>query len=91
VLYFRDYGLYDLAQLRFAEKGTSKIQKNFYVRFDKTRAYYFTTDEVKQIFEKAGFQTIECKYFYRVVENRKDEKVMHRVWIQAKFRKVHSN
>ena len=46
VLYFRDYGLYDLAQLRFAEKGTSKICKNFYVRADKTRAYYFTIEEV---------------------------------------------
>ncbi len=81
MLYFRDYGLYDLAQLRFAEKGTSKISKNFYALFDKTRAYYFTTAEVKSIFESAGFETIECKYFYRVVENRKDEKVMHRVWI----------
>ena len=91
VLYFRDYGLYDLAQLRFAEKGTSKISKNFYARFDKTRAYYFTTEEVQSIFESAGFVTIECKYFYRVVENRKDEKVMHRVWIQAKFRKALSN
>jgi len=46
---------------------------------------------VKEIFEAAGFATIECKYFYRVVENRKDEKVMHRVWIQAKFRKASSN
>ena len=24
---------------------------------------------------------------YRVVENRKDQKTMHRVWVQAKFRK----
>lgn len=51
------------------------------MRSDKTRAYYFTTQEVKELFEAVGFTTIECKYFYRVVENRKDEKVMHRVWI----------
>ena len=85
--YFRDYGRYDLAQMRFAEKGTSKIAQNFYVRQDKTRAYYFTIEEVQEIFEKAGFQCLECKYVFRQVENRKDEKVMHRVWIQARFHK----
>lgn len=88
VLYFRDYGKYDLAMLRFAERGTSKIETNFYVRNDKTRAYYFTTEQVQELFESVGFQTIECKYFKRVVVNRKDEKVMHRVWIQGKFRKT---
>lgn len=49
-LYFRDYGRYDLAQLRFAGKKGSKLKENFYVRNDKTRAYYFTTKQVKNIF-----------------------------------------
>ena len=50
VLYFRDYGRYDLAQLRFAKKANSKLKDNFYVRTDKTRAYYFTLEEVETLF-----------------------------------------
>ena len=55
------------------------------MRSDKTRAYYFTIEEVRAIFEEAGFKQIENQYHYRMIENRKDQKVMHRVWIQAKF------
>ena len=40
VLLFRDYGLYDHAQLRFGRGH--KITDNFYVRQDGTRAYYFS-------------------------------------------------
>ena len=49
------------------------------MRNDKTRAYYFTEEEVKDIFcnfgaedEQIGFECIECDNHYRVVENRKD-------------------
>lgn len=59
ILYFRDYGRYDLAQLRLAQRANQKLKDNFYVRSDKTRAYYFTTEEVREVFEGAGFHQIE--------------------------------
>ena len=86
-MYFRDYGRYDMAQIRFAQRGNQKLAENFYVRHDKTRAYYFTIEEVAEMFEKVGFEVIENKYCYRLIENRKDEKKMHRVWIQSRLRK----
>ena len=72
VVFFRDYGRYDMAQLRFSKRGNQKLADNFYVRNDKTRAYYFTLEEVSEIFEKNGFKMIENKYFYRMIENRKE-------------------
>ena len=81
VVFFRDYGRYDMAQLRFAQRGNQKLGENFYVRHDKTRAYYFKIEELEEMFTKVGFEVIENKYFYRLIENRKEEKKMHRVWI----------
>ena len=88
VVYFRDYGRYDMAQLRFAQRGKQKLADNFYVCADKTRRYYFTIEQIEELFKAVGFEVIENKYHYRLIENRKEEKKMHRVWIQSRLRKL---
>lgn len=86
ILFFRDYARYDLAQLRLAKKRKKKLKANFYLKQDGTRVYYFTTDDLVNIFE--GFSVVQNEYHYRLITNRKDEKQMHRVWIQAKLMKL---
>ncbi|KAF0689878.1 Aste57867_18699 [Aphanomyces stellatus] len=84
-IFFRDYGRFDQAQLRF--KPGHKLADNFYVRQDNTRAYYFTTDEVRDLFAKAGMVECENEYIRRQYANRSQGVVRFRVWIHAVFQK----
>ncbi|KDO25894.1 hypothetical protein SPRG_08835 [Saprolegnia parasitica CBS 223.65] len=84
-IFFRDYGRYDQAQLRF--KPGHKLAENFYVRQDNTRAYYFTTEEVQTLFEAAGMVQVENEYIRRQYANRSQNVVRFRVWIHAVFEK----
>lgn len=85
VLLFRDYGQYDMAQLRF--KAGTKIAENFYVRQDGTRSYFFTLDETKKIFESAGFEILQNNFIERRTINKKENINVQRWFLQGKYRK----
>eukprot|EP01133_Synstelium_polycarpum_P003701 gene3701-4263_t len=71
IIYVRDYGLYDMTQLRFLSKKGRKIDQNFYLRSDGTRTYFFTTETLSQLFNDAGYTTLISKYDTRELRNRK--------------------
>lgn len=82
---FRDYGLYDHAMLRFS-KG-HKIQENFYVRQDNTRAYYFSIDYTKTLFSSEGYEIIQNQYVLKRTVNKKEKIDVPRRFVQGKYLK----
>lgn len=82
---FRDYGLYDMAQLRF--KPGHKIGENFYMRQDGTRSYYFAEDEIGELFRGVGFEVVVNSYIHRRTINPKENIDVPRIFVQSKFRK----
>ncbi len=83
---FRDYGRYDLTQLRF--KKDRLLDENFYIRGDGTRVYFFTEEELRNIF----CNNDHCKFIERkigtdrrLLVNRKRKIKMFRIWLQGVF------
>uniref|UniRef100_A0A182JDB2 tRNA N(3)-methylcytidine methyltransferase n=1 Tax=Anopheles atroparvus TaxID=41427 RepID=A0A182JDB2_ANOAO len=88
VLLFRDYGLYDMAQLRF--KPGHKIAENFYMRQDGTRSYYFAEAEVSKLFQQVGFSVLVNSYIHRRTINPKENIDVPRIFVQGKFQKPYN-
>eukprot|EP00897_Mesotaenium_endlicherianum_P008884 jgi/Mesen1/8023/ME000426S07170 len=85
VLLFRDYGMYDLAMLRF--RGTQRVARNCYRRDDGTLAHFFSKQALHALFQDAGFVQEESDYCCIRLRNRHRELSLERVWLHAKFRK----
>ncbi|KAJ2006717.1 hypothetical protein GGI04_000135 [Coemansia thaxteri] len=81
---FRDYGIYDLAQLRF--KSGHKLEENLYVRQDGTLSYYFSVERLRGLFVRhGGLLELENDYVVKKLVNVKKSIDSDRVFVQAKF------
>ena len=89
---FRDYGVNDHAMIRF-DPG-HKLDNKFYARQDGTRSFFFTLEEIDDLFlyqMKASdnvsplFRKVCNEYVFRETVNIKENLKVPRVFIQSKF------
>uniref|UniRef100_A0A915P8C5 SAM-dependent MTase RsmB/NOP-type domain-containing protein n=1 Tax=Meloidogyne floridensis TaxID=298350 RepID=A0A915P8C5_9BILA len=80
ILMVKDYGRYDLTQLRF--KRDRFIDENFYRRGDGTFVSYFTTEELHALFAQVGLERIQ-----NIMEKRLNKRKLLKLCCEvAKYR-----
>ena len=87
VLVFRDYGRFDEGQMKVGTSRNKQLDDdNFYRKHDGTKCYYFSLEDVRELFERhAGLAVVELKYLRRIYRNRGTNEVRRRVWVQGRF------
>lgn len=86
LLLFRDYGRYDMTQLRF--KASRVIRPDLYFRGDGTAVHYFTESELTLLAQRTGLSIDKLYTDRRLLVNRQRKLTMYRIWIQASFKKI---
>lgn len=74
----RDYGLYDMTQVRFISKGGRRLAENTYMRADGTRVCYFSLEALRELAARTGLECLELRYDTRELRNRKRKLSMYR-------------
>ena len=86
-LLFRDYGLYDMAQIRFAGEQLVDTEHLVYQRGDGTYSHFFSLEFLRQLAEETGFIVEEAEYVCTYIVNKKNGKKMRRVFVHGVFLK----
>ncbi|KAI3656953.1 hypothetical protein MP638_004212 [Amoeboaphelidium occidentale] len=88
MLLIRDYGRFDMAQLRFKPERLINKDNEVYIRGDNTLVHFFTLEEMESLATADDqFEIVQSGYDRRLIVNRLEKKKMHRVWVQCKFRR----
>ncbi|CAI5441304.1 unnamed protein product [Caenorhabditis angaria] len=89
MLLLKDYGRYDLTQLRF--KKDRMIDENLYCRGDGTLVYFFTMEELENLFGELKMEKKVMHVDRRLIVNRakQNKKALLRLSVESlKFRPV---
>ena len=93
-VYFRDYGLYDAAQIKWppaqqsanSESGGTGVGPTYW-RQDGTLSHFFERGHLVGLFKSSGFLAVEAEYVCVHARNRKKGTLTKRVFVHGVFEK----